>query len=316
MMRKGDTCLAEGTLKVFEAFAGYGSQSLALQRLGIEYEVVGISEIDKNAIIAYYAVHSKDILNFGDISKINVYDLPKFDLFTYSFPCQDLAPQGKQSGLIRGKTRSGLLYECERIIEYIKPKYLVMENVKNLINKRFKPQFEDWLVYLEKLGYKNQWFILNAKDFGIPQSRERVFCVSILNEEKQLNLQKTELKKTLFDFLDEPNDSLFIAKTDVCINGNGAFRGRQNEDGKWVQRLELRKDNCCNTLTTVSKDNIIVQDGKYRYLTGRECLRLMGLFEEEIDSISSVLTNNILVKLAGNSIVIPVIEEVFRRLLV
>ena len=78
-------------LRVFEAFSGYGSQSLALERLGIEHEVVGISEIDKNAIKAYYALHSEDIPNFGDISKITPEDLPKFDLFTYSFPCLDIS---------------------------------------------------------------------------------------------------------------------------------------------------------------------------------------------------------------------------------
>lgn len=155
-------------LKVFEAFSGYGSQSIALRNLGIDYEVVGISEIDKYAIEAYQATH-KQTKNFGDISKINPKDLPRHDLFTYSFPCQDFSVSGKMNGLIRGKTRSGLLYECEKIIEYHKPKYLLLENVKNLVSSKFKPQFDEWLKYLQSLGYKNYWKILNAKDFGIPQ---------------------------------------------------------------------------------------------------------------------------------------------------
>ena len=131
-------------LKVFEAFSGYGSQSIALRNLGIDYEVVGISEIDKYAIEAYQATH-KQTKNFGDISKINPKDIPRHDLFTYSFPCQDLSVSGKMNGLIRGKTRSGLLYECEKIIEYHKPKYLLLENVKNLVSQKFKPQFNEWL---------------------------------------------------------------------------------------------------------------------------------------------------------------------------
>ena len=303
-------------LKVFEAFAGYGSQSLALDRLGLDYKVVGISEIDNHAVKAYYALHSKDIPNFGDISKINPSNLPDFDLFTFSFPCQDISLSGKVKGIVKGKTRSGLLYECEKIIEHCRPKYLFLENVKNLVGKKFKPQFDEWLKYLESLGYSNQWFVLNARDFGIPQNRERVFCVSVLDEPVNIDIGTQKLNKTLFDFLDNVSDDRFIGETNVCLNGNGAFRGRKNDEGIYSQRLELRTDGCCNTLTTVSKDNIIIQNGKYRYLTGRESLRLMGLSEQEIDKVSHVCSNNTEIKLAGNSIVIPVMVEIFRKLLV
>ena len=167
-------------LRVFEAFAGYGSQSIALRNLGIEYEVVAISEIDKYAIKAYEAIHGPTN-NLGDICKINPSDIPDHDLFTYSFPCQDLSVAGKQAGLGKG-TRSGLLYECEKIIEAKKPKYLLLENVKNLVSKKFKPHFDEWLDYLESLGYTNYWKALNTKDYGVPQNRERVFVVSILGE--------------------------------------------------------------------------------------------------------------------------------------
>ena len=189
-------------LKVFEAFSGYGSQSIALRNLGIDYEVVGISEIDKYAIKAYQATHNPT-KNFGDISKINPKDIPQHNLFTYSFPCQDLSVSGKMNGLIRGKTRSGLLYECEKIIEYHKPKYLLLENVKNLVSQKFKPQFNEWLKYLESLGYKNFWKILNAKDFGIPQNRERIFVVSILNPSDDYQFPKDiPLETCIADFLE------------------------------------------------------------------------------------------------------------------
>ena len=148
-------------LKVFEAFSGYGSQSIALRNIRVPYEVVAISEIDKYAIKAYNAIHGST-LNLGDISKIKVEDIPKHDLFTYSFPCQDLSVAGKTRGIIEGETRSGLLYECKRIIEHCKPKYLLLENVKNLVGKKFKPQFDEWLDYLESLGYTNYWKVLNC----------------------------------------------------------------------------------------------------------------------------------------------------------
>lgn len=188
-------------LKVFECFAGVGSQRMALRNLNIEHEVVGISEIDKFALKSYEAIHG-DCPNFGDISKINPNDLPNMDLFTYSFPCQDLSVAGKQKGLGEG-TRSGLLYECEKIIEAKKPKYLLLENVKNLVGKKFKNEFDKWLEYLEGLGYTNYWEVLNAKEHGVPQNRERVFVVSILNDNRGFEFPKPiQLNKAIKDILE------------------------------------------------------------------------------------------------------------------
>ena len=305
-------------IKVFEAFSGYGSQSIALERLGIEHKVVGISEIDKNAIKAYYALHSESIPNFGDISKINPVELPKFDLFTYSFPCQSLSLSGKLEGLERGKTRSGLLYECERIIEYCRPKYLLMENVKNLVGKTFKPQFDEWLKYLESLGYSNQWFVLDAKDFGVPQSRERVFCVSVLEETVDLDIKKKKLDSFIYDIVDKDDKSRHFIKEIPELKGqylNGAYRGRK-KDGQYVQSLELRNDYCSNTITTVQKDNVIVLDGKVGYFTQKECFKLMGLTDEEIEKIDRVVSKSAQYKLAGNSIVVPVLMEIFKNLFI
>ena len=167
-------------LRVFEAFSGYGSQSLALKKYGVNFKTVGISEIDKYAIQAHEAIHGP-VKNYGDISKINTLSLPDFDLFTYSFPCQDISMAGKQRGLKEGsESRSSLLWECQKIIELKRPKYLMMENVKNLVGKKHRPDFDRWLEVLEGLGYQNHWKVINAKNCGIPQNRERVFCVSML----------------------------------------------------------------------------------------------------------------------------------------
>jgi DNA (cytosine-5)-methyltransferase 1 len=154
--------------------------------------------------------------NFGDISIINPNNLPDFDYFTYSFPCTDISISGKQQGIEKGKTRSGLLYECEKIIETKKPKYLLMENVKNLVSKKFRPEFDKWCEYLETLGYTNyhnNYKCLNAKDFGIAQNRERIFMISILGEHTPYEFPMgIPLNKRLKDFLeDEVDDKYYLS---------------------------------------------------------------------------------------------------------
>ncbi len=166
-------------IKLLSLFSGIGAFESALTNIGAEYEVAGFSEIDKWAIESYSAIHKVDKkLNLGDVSKIDVDDLPTADMITYGFPCQDVSVAGKGAGIKEG-TRSGLLYEAERVIEHVKPKYAIAENVKNLIGKRYKEDFDELLIRLEGYGYNNYWQVLNAKDYGIPQNRERVFIVSI-----------------------------------------------------------------------------------------------------------------------------------------
>lgn len=149
--------------------------------------------------------------NLGDISKIAIEDIPDHDLFTYSFPCQDISVAGKGKGFEPGSgTRSSLLWECEKIIKAKRPKYLLMENVKALIFKKFKPGFEKWLRLLEELGYTNYWQVLNAKDYGVPQNRERVFCVSILGTHEPYVFPKPiPLNKRLKDVLEDEVDERF-----------------------------------------------------------------------------------------------------------
>lgn len=204
----------ENPLKLIELFAGIGSQTQALTNIGVPHTIVGISEIDKYAIKSYEALHGK-VHNFGDIRKIKA--LPKADLWTYSFPCQDISVAGRGAGIREG-TRSGLLFEVERLLttaneEGTLPKYLLLENVKNLVSKRFKADFDRWLYFLSSLGYTNYWQILNAKDYGIPQNRERVFCVSIRGEHKPFVFpEKQELKLRLRDMIDDEVDEKFYLK--------------------------------------------------------------------------------------------------------
>lgn len=218
------------TLRVFEAFSGYGSQSMALKRLGVDYEVIGISEIDKYALQAYMAVHG-ETPNYGDISKIDWTAVPDFDFLTYSFPCTDISSAGLQKGLEEGSgTRSSLLWECKKAIEAKKPKYLLMENVKALTYKKFKPYLDKWLDYLKDLGYTNFAKILNAKNYGVPQNRERIFVVSVLGEAEYSFPEGFELEKRLKDVLETKiEESFYLSKK--AIDGFNKHRERMKERG-------------------------------------------------------------------------------------
>ena len=301
-----------GELKVFEAFAGVGAQRMALRNLGIDFKVAGICEIDKFALKSYEAIHG-ECNNFGDISKVNPNELPDMDLFAYSFPCQDLSIAGKREGLKEG-TRSGLLYECEKIIEIKKPKYLLLENVKNLVGKKFKPDFDKWLNYLEGLGYKNYWKVLNAKDYGIPQNRERVFIVSIL---KEYNLGYSfpthiPLNKTIFDYLEDDIEDRY-KMSEKCIEKMNRYMPKND-----VEPI-------CPTLTTelahgTGKNlypKICKIINEYRQLTPLECWRLMSFTDEDFFKAKDAgISNTQLYKQAGNSIVVKVLEGIFKNLLI
>lgn len=177
----------ENPLRVFTAFSGYDSQCLALNRLGIDYDLVGWSEIDPAAIKAHNALFPQyEERNYGDISKIDWSQVPDFDLFTYSSPCTDFSNAGAQAGGEEGSgTRSSLLWECRKTILAKKPKYLLFENVKALVSEKFLYLFEKWCKELESYGYANYYQVLNAKDYGVPQSRERIFMVSILKTDDE-----------------------------------------------------------------------------------------------------------------------------------
>ena len=255
-------------LKLFEAFAGIGTQRMSLRNIGVDFESVGISEIDIHAILSYANIHDgldtedktfvypskEEIIEFlenrnigmdfktkkvklpknlvklqqlyraviiskcyGDVCLLNPSDLPDMDIFTYSFPCTDISVAGQQQGVVKGQTRSGLLYECEKIIEVKRPKYLLLENVKNLVGKKFKEQFDEWLNYLESLGYTNYWQVLNAKDYGVPQNRERVFVVSVLNDKDKNYIfpQKQTLNICLKDVLESQVEEKYYLSEEV-----------------------------------------------------------------------------------------------------
>ena len=251
-------------IRVFEAFAGYGSQSMALSRLGIDFEVVGISEIDKYAIQAYMAVHG-DTPNYGDISKIDWSSVPDFDFLTYSFPCTDISTAGQQKGLAEGSgTRSSLLWECRKAIEAKRPKYLLMENVKNLVSKKFTPYLKEWIRFLEGQGYSNYTKVLNAKDFGVPQNRERVFMVSILGEVSFHFPKPFTLEKRLKDVLEKYVDESFYLSEKV-VNTFLARNEKNKAKGNGFKFEPTTGDVIASTIGTHSNDR---DCNNYVYVVG------------------------------------------------
>lgn len=203
-------------IRVFTACSGYDSQCLALERAGVEYELVGWSEIDKWAIMAHNILFPQwQDRNFGDLRKINWENVPDFDLFTYSTPCQDFSQAGKQAGGAKGSgTRSSLLWECECAIYAKRPKYLLMENVAALVSKKFIKLFNEWQLTLDRIGYTNFVQVLNAKTHGypspVPQNRKRVFMVSVLDCDKAFYFpNKQPLTMRLKDVLEEQVDDKY-----------------------------------------------------------------------------------------------------------
>lgn len=204
-----------GKIRVIELFAGIGACRKSLQRLGIPHEIVGISEIDKFAIKSYEAMYGKT-RNFGDISKID--RLPKADLWMYGFPCQDISVAGRQEGIVRGKTRSGLLYEVERLLlraeeDGTLPDYLILENVKALASKKYRSQFIEWIGFLASIGYTTSWRVMNASDYGVPQHRERVFAVSKLKGSPFVFPDPVPLKHEFWELIEENVDRKYWLHT-------------------------------------------------------------------------------------------------------
>ena len=205
-------------LKVLELFSGIGSQHKALTNIGIK-SICTQCDIDKYAIQAYNAIHG-ETENLGNISLIDEskFVRDQWDLVTYSSPCQDFSFAGLQAGGEKGSgTRSSLLWEVEKIVKQVHPKYLLMENVKALVSKKFLSCFEKWIETLNSYGYKTYWKVLNAKNYGIPQNRERVFAVSIRNDIDQsfeFPLEQ-KLEKRLKDVLESNVDAKYYLSKQV-----------------------------------------------------------------------------------------------------
>ena len=236
-------------IKLLELFGGIGACSKALDRLGIDYEIADYVEIDKYAVKSYNAIHNT---NF-EPQDIRSWDKDiEVDLIMHGSPCQDFSLAGKQAGGDKDSgTRSSLMYETIRIIEKLKPKYVVWENVKNLLSKKHIHNFNNYLKALEDLGYQNYYKVLNAKDYGIPQNRERVFTVSILGN-KDFEFPKGEECNNkidrLFNFSARQDCRVVYDNNGLCptlVAGMGEGGGKVpmfiNKDFEFPPKQELEK---------------------------------------------------------------------------
>jgi DNA-cytosine methyltransferase len=314
-------------LKVVSLFSGYGTQELALNYIGVNYENVANCDKFGPANECYDVLHKTSIGNLGDITKVDETNFPECDLLTYSFPCQDISISGVQKGIKKG-TRSGLLFEVERILTVNKPKYLLMENVKNLVSRNHIENFNAHISFLRDLGYGSSWRVLNGADFGCPQNRERVFMMSVLGEssesvsEKMNNVIKHKKQRvSMSSFIEDVYPSSLIItseytprqprKKTIC-----RLVGMRN-DVKYEQSSRIYSvDGCSPCLTTGNSPQIMLNDGTVRYLTAREGYRFMGVREDDIDKLlTTSLSTGSHVSLAGNSICVPVMEAIFKEFL-
>lgn len=212
-------------IKLFEAFSGIGTQSMALKYLGIKVEHIGISEIDKFAIQSYEAIHGK-VKNYGGIGSFD--KLPAgVDIATWSFPCQDISLAGKQKGMEDG-TRSNYGYVFLDTVENMdykdRPKVLLMENVKALLNKNFRDDWREIQLRLENMGYKNYADSLIATDYGVPQTRDRVFIVSVKGEYNYNFPKPIPLVKKLKDYLeDKVDEKYYLSDKQIAKIQNSSF---------------------------------------------------------------------------------------------
>lgn len=249
--------------KLFEAFAGVGMQRMAFNRLGIDYEMVGISEIDKYAINSYMKIHG-ETKNFGNICDVKGYELPNIDVFTWSFPCTDLSKAGQQKGLSKD-TRSGLVYEVLRILNEAQkvdnlPKVLIMENVVDLVQAKFIRQFQEIQLELEQLGYTNYVETLNAKNYGVAQNRDRVFMVSILGDYYYEFPKPIQLEKKLKDYLEDKVDDKYYLSEPMIKYMNSSSSGGLDRKSQFERNFKEDKE-LAATITTCAgnrpSDNFI-----------------------------------------------------------
>lgn len=330
------------SIKLLSLFSGIGSPEQALKNIGVDYELVGFSEVNKFAIKSYCKVHDvSEDLSLGDITKIDISSLPTdIDLITHGSPCQDFSIAGHQKGGDKGTgTRSSLMWNTVDIVEYCRPKVALWENVKNLLSKKHRHNFDRYLEIMEQMGYNSYYQVLNAKDYGIPQNRERVFTVSIRKDVDKGYVfpEPQELTLRLKDMLEDEVDEKYY------INKTWKYSTKDKHDVNEIAQIEGINYKAVRSITDVNKicrclDTMgggqrepkilepvktdtgvaVSKDNEYRIrkLTPRECWRLMGFTDEQFDKAAEVCSNTQLYKQAGNSIVVNVLEEIFKNMTV
>jgi DNA (cytosine-5)-methyltransferase 1 len=308
-------------LKLFEAFAGYGGATYSLKRAKIPFNTIGYSEIDKFAI-EFYENNHPGIKNFGDITKIDPKKIPNFDIFTGGFPCQPFSQVGM--GLGEQDTRGTLFHDIIRICSVKKPKHILLENVKGLKTNRHGKTLETIIKSLAKLGYDVVTTLLNSKDYGIPQNRERVWIYAYkgsLPLTFDINPKKIELKLFFKDFLDKkPEKSLFknqeqirrlkeLYKIDFIVKESSCadlYNKNIRKDGISITILEPHH----NKMRVVHPP--IKNQLQVRRYSIEEHFRFMGFKNEKINFSNQSYQQ--LCKMAANGWDINIVSLIFKKI--
>lgn len=343
-------------LKVFEGFAGYGGGHFALDRLkekypSFEFEIIGYSEIDKYACELYDLNHKDSkgnaIRNFGDITILNPDDVPDFDIFTGGFPCQPFSTAGMQKGVDDPYGRGTLFQHIMRICEAKKPKYILLENVKGFFSKKFettRTQMEDMLRNMGYVADKNDTTesplrvaLLNSKDYGIPQNRERVWMFAKLGGlPKDFSMEPEKVLNNLFmaDFLDPEGyvpKAMYLSTTQI-----NHLKEKHNIDSFKVDKAlcfdvynkKIKTDGYSITITMPEHNSLRVIEAHkdkevVRKMSVTEQFRLMGLEGlaiegRKVDIVFGEQSYTQLSKRAGNgwdvNLVTILLEHVFKQL--
>jgi len=307
-------------LKILELFGGIGSPRIALRNIGIPVKSIDYVEIDLKAVKSYNAIFAKE-LPYKTQSVVG-WDL-KPDILIHGSPCQDFSIAGLQKGADPGsETRSSLMWETLKIINQMgvwKPRIVIWENVKNVLSKHMIHNFNGYLREMEKLGYANSFEVLDAREFGLPQARERVFTISCLDG---THFDFTDLIRTpmrdISEFMSDYRKEHIVTQPSMLSLIDGTSESTFNG------RVEVIKD-YCTTITTKQmrspNSGVFEVPEGYRYLTEIECWRLQGYNDEDYYNALSVhpgtpgKLNGALYKQSGNSIPVPIFESIFRKIL-
>ena len=308
-------------IKILELCGGIGAPRCALRNIGVPVKSIDYVEIDEKAVRSYNAIF-KDDMEY-DTQSVVGWNL-KPDILIHGSPCQDFSIAGKQKGADEGsETRSSLMWETLKIIKNFgewKPKVVIWENVKNVRSKYMIHNHEKYLQEMANLGYKNTFALLDARDFGLPQARQRYFTVSVLDKYpfRFYEMNRKGMKNILY-YLEDDNDvpdyytiksPSMLKKIDQDNYDKGSLR-KLSVIKEYAMTISTRQDRCPNA-------GIIKRiDGSYRLLTERECWRLMGFSDEDYDHAlianpsNPGKKNGALYKQAGNSIAVPILESMF-----
>lgn len=301
-------------LKILELFGGIGSPRVALRNLGIPVKSIDYVEIDEKAVRSYNAMFNNDYQSQNVIG----YNL-KPDILIHGSPCQDISIAGKRLGADQGSgTRSSLMWQTLKIVEQMgmwRPRIIIWENVKGVLHKRMAANYAKYCEVLDGLGYTTTNAVLDARCFGLPQYRERVFTISMLGGQSfDFWSLKQNAMKPIDDFLEHADSSYTITSPSMLAklpgkNNNSNFRGTLQIIKKWCWTITTKQ--CRNPNSGV----VPLVNGKFRLLTERECWRLQGYSDQDFDAAAKVNGKTALYKQAGNSIPVPIFESIFQQML-